>query len=101
MYPVHTFAFRYPHRYPEPFQRARVQAAKTAQALDLNRKNLVLPNRIELSTSPLPRECSTTELRQLNRKCQMRPRRIRYGVNSGQADESARTLPQASHYGKP
>ena len=25
---------------------------------------LVLPERIELSTSPLPRECSTTELRQ-------------------------------------
>ena len=25
---------------------------------------LVLPDRIELSTSPLPRECSTTELRQ-------------------------------------
>jgi hypothetical protein len=24
----------------------------------------VLPERIELSTSPLPRECSTTELRQ-------------------------------------
>jgi hypothetical protein len=24
----------------------------------------VLPDRIELSTSPLPRECSTTELRQ-------------------------------------
>src|SRR5689334_22428675 len=27
-------------------------------------KRLVLPDRIELSTSPLPRECSTTELRQ-------------------------------------
>jgi hypothetical protein len=27
-------------------------------------KWLVLPERIELSTSPLPRECSTTELRQ-------------------------------------
>ncbi len=26
---------------------------------------MVLPDRIELSTSPLPRECSTTELRQL------------------------------------
>jgi hypothetical protein len=25
---------------------------------------LVLPDRIELSTSPLPMECSTTELRQ-------------------------------------
>src|SRR5262249_6860016 len=28
------------------------------------RRLLVLPDRIELSTSPLPRECSTTELRQ-------------------------------------
>src|SRR6516162_9966147 len=28
---------------------------------------LVLPVRIELTTSPLPRECSTTELRQLRR----------------------------------
>ena len=28
------------------------------------RRNLVLPEGIELSTSPLPRECSTTELRQ-------------------------------------
>src|SRR5580692_12965618 len=27
-------------------------------------KELVLPDRIELSTSPLPMECSTTELRQ-------------------------------------
>jgi hypothetical protein len=27
-------------------------------------QDLVLPDRIELSTSPLPRECSTTELRQ-------------------------------------
>jgi hypothetical protein len=27
-------------------------------------KELVLPVRIELTTSPLPRECSTTELRQ-------------------------------------
>jgi hypothetical protein len=27
-------------------------------------RKLVLPDRIELSTSPLPMECSTTELRQ-------------------------------------
>ena len=31
---------------------------------ELCRCRLVLPDRIELSTSPLPRECSTTELRQ-------------------------------------
>ena len=30
----------------------------------LCKEKLVLPDRIELSTSPLPRECSTTELRQ-------------------------------------
>ena len=29
-----------------------------------NNKKMVLPERIELSTSPLPMECSTTELRQ-------------------------------------
>ncbi len=39
---------------------------------------MVLPEGIELSTSPLPRECSTTELRQLkadaskNRTCKGR-----------------------------
>ena len=34
----------------------------------------MLPDRIELSTSPLPRECSTTELRQhIARKIQNRP----------------------------
>ena len=30
------------------------------------KSEMVLQERIELSTSPLPRECSTTELRQLN-----------------------------------
>jgi hypothetical protein len=34
-------------------------------------EKLVLPDRIELSTSPLPRECSTTELRQRIRKYPM------------------------------
>src|SRR5262245_23780462 len=33
---------------------------------------MVLPDRIELSTSPLPRECSTTELRQ---------RRLKFAAN--------------------
>jgi len=32
-------------------------------------KIMVLQERIELSTSPLPRECSTTELLQLNARC--------------------------------
>ena len=33
---------------------------------------LVLPVRIELTTSPLPRECSTTELRQRRAGCELR-----------------------------
>src|SRR5882757_11474001 len=36
---------------------------------------MVLPDRIELSTSPLPMECSTTELRQHARKSRNRPKR--------------------------
>jgi hypothetical protein len=39
-------------------------AASTILRLRREAKMLVLPDRIELSTSPLPRECSTTELRQ-------------------------------------
>jgi hypothetical protein len=35
----------------------------TAKTVPFN-KNLELTERLELSTSPLPRECSTTELRQ-------------------------------------
>jgi hypothetical protein len=38
------------------------QAAAGLTVNDVER--LVLPVRIELTTSPLPRECSTTELRQ-------------------------------------
>ena len=34
-----------------------------------SRLKLVLPDRIELSTSSLPMKCSTTELRQRNRTC--------------------------------
>ena len=50
---------------------------------------MVLPDRIELSTSPLPRECSTTELRQRNR------RRIkRTALEIG--PETARSLPQGA-----
>ena len=43
-------------------------ARKHAKALVISRRSsgrgMVLPDRIELSTSPLPMECSTTELRQ-------------------------------------
>ena len=38
--------------------------ASIAEKGALAREGLVLPDRIELSTSPLPMECSTTELRQ-------------------------------------
>ena len=40
---------------------ARAGELEAAKSL----RNMVLPEGIELSTSPLPRECSTTELRQL------------------------------------
>ena len=36
----------------------------------------MLPDRIELSTSPLPMECSTTELRQHARYSGNRPKRL-------------------------
>jgi hypothetical protein len=42
----------------------------------------VLPDRIELSTSPLPRECSTTELRQQGRRVP-RPRRAETATRGG------------------
>ena len=40
------------------------EATEIANLLTLLRKKMVLRERIELSTSPLPRECSTTELPQ-------------------------------------
>jgi hypothetical protein len=43
----------------------RIRATVQAEGIC---KDLVLPDRIELSTSPLPRECSTTELRQHARR---------------------------------
>ena len=61
----------------------------------LDRK-LVLPDRIELSTSPLPMECSTTELRQHARYPGNRPKRPPLG---------GRFLPQGplwrKHAGRP
>jgi hypothetical protein len=44
----------------------RVQPAKSQKML---MKSMVLPGRIELTTSPLPRGCSTTELRQRRAAC--------------------------------
>ena len=41
------------------------------------KEKLVLPDRIELSTSPLPMECSTTELRQHAPDIRNRPKRPR------------------------
>jgi hypothetical protein len=49
-----SFVFCYPERYPEHFRCARAEAAKRAQAIDMICKYLVLPEGIELSTSPLP-----------------------------------------------
>src|SRR6059036_465256 len=48
-------------------------------------RELVLPDRIELSTSPLPRECSTTELRQQTR-----------GTVMGPAPKRRRVVPQGT-----
>src|SRR5580658_7927275 len=46
---------------------------------------LVLPDRIELSTSPLPMECSTTELRQHATAARIgqKPRRARRSLPQG------------------
>ena len=49
-----SIVLRYPHRYPERFRRARAQAGKRAQVIVFTRQYLVLPEGIELSTSPLP-----------------------------------------------
>jgi hypothetical protein len=48
--------------YPDPLRRVEAGAGK--RQLTGKPKKMVLPDRIELSTSPLPMECSTTELRQ-------------------------------------
>jgi hypothetical protein len=48
--------------------------------MGFTRERLVLPDRIELSTSPLPMECSTTELRQRAPDQENRPERPLQGV---------------------
>ena len=45
-------------------QNSGVQCRENADPCLLQQDEMVLPDRIELSTSPLPMECSTTELRQ-------------------------------------
>ena len=47
-----------------PKRKVLVARQRTASARQVLEEKLVLPDRIELSTSPLPMECSTTELRQ-------------------------------------
>src|SRR5882757_11045180 len=49
---------------------------------------MVLPDRIELSTSPLPMECSTTELRQHARYVRIGPKRPRQAAGSCHKDPS-------------
>ncbi len=60
--------------FVEPLQYSRNQGYRTPETsfpfkvldgISGRKSKMVLPERIELSTSPLPRECSTTELRQL------------------------------------
>ena len=63
------------HGFPSRCRRPFVSTSQSGQiALTLQAEHIargyitmVLPERIELSTSPLPRECSTTELRQHRR----------------------------------
>jgi hypothetical protein len=50
---------------------------------------MVLPDRIELSTSPLPRECSTTELRQ-HGAASARPKRAETATRGGSAQGKSR-----------
>ena len=74
--PLHLFAFccieaKYA-RAPE----------KRLSAL-ISGRFLVLPDRIELSTSPLPRECSTTELRQHGARAAARPKRAETATRGG------------------
>jgi hypothetical protein len=58
----------------------RIASSDNRTFLLFLRLKLVLPERIELSTSPLPRECSTTELRQ-----RAMSRRIYQGLRFGKA----------------
>ena len=51
---------RGPHRRFCPDDQSRRKPYRA----DVSKERMVLQERIELSTSPLPRECSTTELRQ-------------------------------------
>ena len=63
-------ASRHP-AFPAPSSQQRAKEESKARAFQAARtlicvqsQEMVLPDRIELSTSPLPMECSTTELRQ-------------------------------------
>ena len=58
---------------------------------------MVLPGRIELTTSPLPRECSTTELRQrtFERPCRGGMRAAKFDAESAPA-KARRSLPQGA-----
>src|SRR5215468_12040051 len=59
------------------FLRGALAGARPRADEDLHTTTLVLPVRIELTTSPLPRGCSTTELRQRRAGCENRPMRKR------------------------
>jgi hypothetical protein len=71
------------NRYGTKIEHLRL--ADNPPPIDLSMEKLVLPDRIELSTSPLPMECSTTELRQRAPDSENRPK----GPN-----KAGRSLPQ-------
>lgn len=60
-----AFEDRIPHCRKTGLRTAEISMPfKALAALKTSKCEMVLPERIELSTSPLPRECSTSELRQ-------------------------------------
>src|SRR5215208_7112160 len=65
---------------------------------------MVLPDRIELSTSPLPMECSTTELRQharyLGESAQTAAHRAAGSCHKGPASASTRAGPKGPKIAK-
>src|SRR6187397_2196000 len=70
----------------------RAGGTASQKTIGVGRFCLVLPHRIELWTSPLPRGCSTTELRQHALRILNRPqRRLRAGGSCHKASRGAST----------
>jgi hypothetical protein len=70
-----------------------VRQSPRRESLDKQGNLLVLQERIELSTSPLPRECSTTELLQLCRKGGLTGEPAPHGANRQEITARVNCLP--------